>query len=110
MPDAIASIVDGSSVRIVDYAVVPSVRTSPSYAKNTAIGVVIGIILSCAVIICMELFDETVRSEDYLTQTYPDIPLLAVIPDMASGGGSGYGSHYGYAYSADNKSGKGGKK
>ena len=52
------------------------------------------------------LFDEIIHSEDYLTQTYPDIPLLSVIPDMTaarqrSGGYYGYG--YGYE-SSDPKS------
>ena len=28
------------------------------------------------------LLDDNIRNEDYLTQTYPDIPLLSVIPDM----------------------------
>lgn len=108
LPEKIAAIVDGSSVRIVDYAIVPSHRAAPSYTKNTAIGIVLGFVLSCAVIICMELFDETVRSEDYLTQNYPDIPLLAVVPDMdSSKNRNGYG--YGYGYDTG-KTAKGGKK
>ena len=83
LPDKIADIVVGSDVRIVDYAVVPSHRFSPSYTKNTAIGAILGIVLSGAVIIGVYLLDENIRSEEYLTQTYPDIPLLAVIPDMS---------------------------
>lgn len=108
LPDKIAAIVDGSSVRIVDYAIVPSHRAAPSYTKNTAIGMVLGFVLSCAVVICMELFDETVRTEDYLTQTYPDIPLLAVVPDMDASKNHGYG-YYGYGETGG-KSSKGGKK
>ena len=37
LPDRIAEIVDGSSVRIVDYAIIPAHRSSPSYIKNTLI-------------------------------------------------------------------------
>lgn len=84
LPDKIASIVDGSDVRIVDYAVTPSVRTSPSYTRNTALGGLVGLFLAAAVIIIRYLFDEEIHAEDYLTKTYSDIPLLAVIPDMSS--------------------------
>ena len=82
LPDKIADIVAGSDVRIVDYAVVPSHRSSPSYTRNTVIGMLLGAVLSAGIVILAYLFDENIRSEDYLTQTYPEIPLLSVIPDM----------------------------
>ena len=82
LPDKISAIVNGSDVRIVDYAVVPSHRYSPSYTRNTAIGLLIGLVVSAAVLILMHMLDENIRTEDYLTTEYPDIPLLAVIPDM----------------------------
>ena len=82
LPDKIADIVAGSDVRIVDYAVVPSHRYSPSYTRNTAIGILLGAVLCAGILILAHIFNENIRSEDYLTQTYPDIPLLSVIPDM----------------------------
>ena len=38
----ISGIVEGSSVSVVDYAVVPTQASSPSYMKNTAIGMLLG--------------------------------------------------------------------
>ncbi len=106
LPEKIADIVSGSDVRIVDYAVIPSHRSSPSYTRNTTIGMVLGLVLSAAAVILAYLFDDNIRSEDYLTQTYPEIPLLSVIPDMAGskhsggyyryGGGGYYGGYGGY--------------
>jgi predicted outer membrane lipoprotein len=78
----------------VDYAVVPSTRTSPSYTKNTAVGGILGIVLAAAFIILQYLLDENIHSEDYLTQTYPDIPLLAVVPDMTEGKNRDRGGYY----------------
>lgn len=101
LPDKIASIVEGSDVRIVDYAVIPSERTSPSYTMNTVIGALVGFVFAAAVVILRYLFDESIRTEDYLTQTYPNIPLLAVVPDMMGNGGKGYGSYYKYGYGTD---------
>lgn len=81
LPDRIADIVDGSSVRIVDYAVVPSHKASPSITKYTAMGMMLGFVLSCGVIVVMKLMDTTITSVDYLIQNY-DLPILAVIPEM----------------------------
>lgn len=93
LPEKIASIVEGSSARIVDYAVVPAKKDSPSLVKNTAIGAVLGFFLTCGVIVVQFLLDDQIRDPDYLTQTY-DIPVLAVIPDLLStkGGNDYYAS------------------
>ncbi len=90
LPERIASIVDGSDVRIVDYAVIPSERTSPSYTLNTVIGALVGFVLAAAIVILRYLFDDQIHEEDYLTQTYPGIPLLSVVPDMLSSDNKGH--------------------
>ena len=79
----IANIVEGSSVRIVDYAIVPAYPVSPSVTKYTAIGLLFGGMLSVGIIVLMELMNESIRSEDYLLQTY-DLPILAVVPAMGA--------------------------
>lgn len=83
LPEKIASIVDGSSARIVDYAVEPAEKASPSLLKNTLIGFILGFVLSCGVVVVLELMDDLIHDSDYLVQTY-DIPVLAVIPDLLS--------------------------
>jgi len=101
LPDKISEIVNGSDVKIVDYAVIPSSKSGPSYTKNTAIGGLAGFVLVAAIIIIRYLLDDSIHSEDYLTENYPDVPLLAVIPDLndAKAGGYGYSryGHYGTA-------------
>lgn len=82
LPGQIAGIVDGSSVRVVDYSVVPTKQASPSYALVAVLGLVLGGVLSLLVLVILELLNNTVRSEEYLTYAYPNVPLLAVIPDM----------------------------
>lgn len=83
LPEKIASIVEGSSARIVDYAVEPAKKASPSISRNTMLGVLLGMVLSCGVIVVLELLDEQIHDSDYLIQTY-EIPVLAVIPDLLS--------------------------
>jgi capsular polysaccharide biosynthesis protein len=95
LPDKIAEVVNGSDVKIVDYAVIPAKKSSPSFTKNTAIGALAGFVIVCAVIVVRYLLDDSIQTEDYLTETYPDIPLLAVIPDLSNSKKSGYG-YYSY--------------
>lgn len=82
---------EGSSVRIVDYAVVPAYPVSPSITKITMIGFLLGGFVSVGIIVLMELLNESIRSEDYLLQTY-DLPILAVIPVIGSSNKS-YGQY-----------------
>ena len=94
LPDRIADIVDGASVRIVDYAIVPAHRSSPSYVKNTAIGLLIGFLLSAGLVAMKDILvtqaDTVIRSSDELKALFPDIPILAAIPDMHKVGKKGY--------------------
>lgn len=104
LPNKIAAIVEGSSARIVDYAVVPSQKSSPNITKLTAMGLLAGLVLSAAVIIVLELMDETIHDEDYLAQNF-DLPVLAAIPDMLNGGKDKgyykYGSYGAYEQEAE---------
>lgn len=80
LPDKISGIVDGSSVRVVDYAITPSESVSPSIIKYTAVGFLGGALLVCIIIVIRTLLDTLIHDEDYIIQTY-DFPILAVIPD-----------------------------
>jgi len=96
LPDKIADVVEGSSVRIVDYAVVPSEKTSPSVSKYTMVGLLLGVLFSCIIIVIIEIMDDKIHSEDYLLNNYGDIPFLSAIPDMMDERGDGYYSYYSY--------------
>ena len=103
LPDRISEIVDGSSVRIVDYAIIPSHRSGPSMVKNTALGILAGGFLAAAIVVIRFLMKDSskdmVQSADDLRQMYPDIQVLAMIPDMrVSEKKNGYySSYYGQA-------------
>ena len=47
LPKRISSIVEGTSANIVDYAVIASSPSSPSYTQNTLIGFIIGLLIIC---------------------------------------------------------------
>ena len=81
LPKSIANVVDGSDVRIVDYAVVESKRVSPSYTKFTAIGVLAGAIITCLGIVIADMMDDIIHDSAYVTQHY-EFPILASIPNL----------------------------
>ncbi len=81
LPEKISSIVEGTSARIVDMAVVPHQKDSPSTTKNVLLGAVIGFVLACGIVVVQELIDDKIHDSDYLMQAF-DLPVLAVIPDL----------------------------
>jgi len=93
LPKAIADVVDGSDVRIVDHAVVPSVKSSPNITLYSIIGLIIGCVFMCLVITIQEMTDTLIHSEDYLLENY-DLPVLAVVPDLVNSKNNGYYKSY----------------
>lgn len=98
LPDQIAAVVDGSSVRVVDYAVESDARVSPNYRNYAIIGFSVGFFATAALIIILDLLDNSINSEEYLAEVYSDLPLLAVIPDAENPKTNGYykGHYKGY--------------
>ncbi len=80
LPEQIAEIIDGTSVRIVDTAIVSSSPISPDYKENTLMGAGVGAFISIALLALRRLLETKITSADYLKEAYDEIPLLAVIP------------------------------
>lgn len=99
LPKRITSIIEGTSAKVVENAVVPTNPSSPSYTRNTILGFALGLLLSMIVVVVREIFDITIRSEEDVEQCCKH-PILAAVPDMnATSKGS---SHY-YAYRSKKK-------
>lgn len=92
LPDHIGEVIPGTSVTVVEKAANVRNKVSPNKTRNAVLGFVIGFGLCAAVLVVLELTNDTVNSEEQLTRAYPDVPLLAVIPDSEAGGG--YGKYY----------------
>ncbi|MCF0246514.1 MAG: hypothetical protein HUJ55_06790 [Ileibacterium sp.] len=91
LPEKISDVVEGSSVKIVDYAVIPKGKTSPSIARYTVIGAMIGLLISAGWIVVKELLNDEVKEESDLNSAFPGIPVLASIPDLTDKKGKKYG-------------------
>ena len=93
LPKRISSIIEGTSAKIVDSAVVASAPSGPNYSRNAVLGFVLGLLLSCAYLVIRDLLDVTIRSEEDFAKVCR-YPVLAAVPDMESQSKGGY--YYGY--------------
>jgi len=93
LPKRIGTIIDGTSAKVVDAAIVPTRPSSPNYVTNTVIGFLIGLIISIGAIALREIFDTTIRAEEDISDNCK-YPILVSVPDMTVSGKGG--SYYGY--------------
>jgi len=87
----------GSSVSVIDKAVLNKNPVGPNRARYALLGALVGMSLILLLIVLADIMDTTIRSEDFLAVAYEDVPLLAVIPPV---NGS---SKYGYTAKATDK-------
>ena len=95
LPKRISTIIEGTSAKVVDAAVIPSTPSSPNYTQNTVIGFLAGLLVTLVVIALKEIFDITVRTEEDIQQCC-NHPVLAAVPDMAAPSKGGKYYYYGY--------------
>lgn len=74
-------VVNAGSVVIVDNPEVPDAPFSPNKTKNVLIGAVIGLVLSLAAILWLEIFDTKIKNPDQIKNAYEE-PLLGEIPSL----------------------------
>lgn len=81
-PEIIQNLIDGSSVKVVDHAVL-GVRVAPNVQRNMVFGLLGGFLLSCLYVVLREIFDMRIKTEDELEQWFK-IPILGVVPDISN--------------------------
>mgnify|MGYP001091809217 CR=1 FL=1 len=81
----------GGAVCVV--LVLNGVPVGVALVAATLVGMLAGLVAIAAIICLREIFDEKLHSEDDITQRY-QLPILAVIPDLAYSGAGAYRSDY----------------
>ena len=95
LPKKIAAYIEGSSMVVVEHATENPNPISPDTGKFAVIGFLLGCAIVVVIVVVRDLMDTTINSEEYLTQAYEDLPLLAVVPDAENPrSGSGYRGYY----------------
>lgn len=97
LPRRISEVVEGSSMEVVDSAIAETEKVAPSITGFTAIGFVLGALISCLFLVAVALIDNTIHDEDYILNTY-NYPILAKIPDLLETPTKRYGYYQRYYY------------
>lgn len=75
----IKEIMDVDSVKTVEDASLPKTPSSPNAMKNTALGAMLGIVLACAVIVILQLLDDTIKTPEDV-ERYLELNVLTSVP------------------------------
>lgn len=70
-----------SNVATIDKAKIPTSPVSPSLKMNLAIGVALGIFISCGIIFIQFMLDTRIHNKEE-AEKYLGIPVLGVVPDF----------------------------
>ena len=99
LPQRISVIIKGATMEVVDAGVPNLKKISPSITKYTAIGLILGAVISILVLAVLAVMDNTIHGEDYILSTY-NFPILAKVPDVAEEEHDKYGYYAKYGYGA----------
>ncbi|MBQ6431520.1 MAG: hypothetical protein IJJ99_06575 [Oscillospiraceae bacterium] len=82
-PTVLNSLAHGGEMVAVDHAKIPTRPSSPNISSNTTVGLVLGLLLSCSVVILIALLDTTIWREEDLDRAF-NIPILGSVPPMSA--------------------------
>lgn len=104
-PAQMSEIVEGSSMKIIDYPQYTEKRYKPSYTRYAIIGFIIGALLVAAWVIVRYFLDDTIKNETDLESRF-SLPILGIIPDVTKAGslGSDYYNYYSYGHKREQNS------
>ena len=80
--EQISSIIDGSSMSVVDKPYLPEGKASPSYLKFTLIGMVAGMVLVIIIVVIRAIVDDRILDESSIEDRL-GVPVLGTIPNLA---------------------------
>lgn len=89
-PTVIENSIKGGYVKVVDKAVVPTEPSSPNVTMYSALGAILGFVLSCGIILLVHFLDNTVKGADDVSERF-GLPILGEIPNLFIGQKGGYG-------------------
>ena len=95
-PVQVARVVEGSSMRIVDYPVLPTAPYAPNSLRLAGLGFMVTLLLGAVVVILMDIVVDKVETAKEMEERY-SIAVVGVIPDMAHADKQGYGNYGAYA-------------
>lgn len=95
LPQRVSEIVEGSSMEVVDSAIAVNKKVAPNITQFTAVGFILGALISIILLVVLALLDNTIHDEEYIINNY-NYPVLAKIPDLLDSGAKKYSYYNSY--------------
>ena len=80
-PEHVARVVDGSSMRIVDYPVKPGAPYAPNSWRYAFMGFLAALLVGCVIVVLFDVIVDKVASAAEIEDRY-GIAVVGIIPDM----------------------------
>jgi len=74
-------------IRIIDPAIFPTNPIPRKTTRNTILGIILGLALGFGIALIREFMDNTIRSEEDITN-FLGLPILGMVPEIVSGNGN----------------------
>ncbi len=91
-PGEVVRLVEAGKITVVNLPKVPTTPYTPDVANNVSGGFILGLLLSCAVVIAIAMLDTTVWHEEDLERAY-NIPVLGTVPSITNAPSNSYRSY-----------------
>lgn len=82
-PKFVNEIVEGGSVKILDQPIYSDAPSSPNTVRNIEIGAILGILISLAIILLIEIIDNKIKDAETVAEMFK-YPILGEIPTMGN--------------------------
>ena len=91
-PAEVLRLVEAGKITVVNLPKVSGAPYTPDVANNVSGGFILGLLLSCAVVIAIAMLDTTIWHEEDLERTY-NIPVLGTVPSITNAPSNSYRSY-----------------
>lgn len=76
----IGELMEMTPPKIIEFGVVANEKSGPNIKKHAALGALFGVIIMCAILVAMDIFDDSIRNEEDV-EHYLGLNVLAGLPD-----------------------------
>lgn len=91
-PTIVPELYGAGRMTTLNRPVYPATPYSPNVLSNVSAGAILGILLSCAVIVAIAMLDTTIWHEEDLERAF-DVPVLGTIPSITNAPTNSYRSY-----------------